>query len=54
MNTDTSSAEQEKERRAELERALKELLVGEHRVKIDPASGQVIDGDGGKPSLTDS
>jgi hypothetical protein len=49
----TSPAEQDRERRAELELALKELLVGEHRVRIDPTTGQVID-DTGKSSLTDS
>ena len=49
----TSLAEQDRERRAELELALKELLVGEHRVRIDPTTGQVID-DTGKSSLTDS
>lgn len=35
-----------------LDRALRELLVGETRLRIDPATGQVVP-DGEKSSLTD-
>jgi len=38
---------------SELDRALRELLVGEAKVRIDPATGQVVPG-GEKSSLTDS
>lgn len=42
--------------KSDLDRALEALLVGEVRVKIDPATGQgrVIEEDGEKSSLTDS
>ena len=39
---------------SELDRALRELLVGEARVRIDPATGQVVEPGGEKSSLTDS
>lgn len=37
---------------SDLERALRDLLVGEARVKIDPMTGQVVAPDGEKSSLT--
>ena len=37
---------------SDLERALRDLLVGEVRVKIDPTTGQVVAPDGEKSSLT--
>lgn len=37
-----------------LDRALRELLVGEAKVRIDPATGQVVAPGGEKSSLTDS
>ena len=39
---------------SDLDRALKELLVGEVRVKVDPTTGQVIPPDSEKSPLTDS
>ena len=36
-----------------IERALRELLVDEPKVKVDPTTGQVISRDGEKSSLTD-
>ena len=42
----------ENDTRSDLERALEALLVGEVRVKVDPATGQVIAPDGEKFSLT--
>ena len=37
-----------------LDRALRELLVGEEKVRIDPATGKVVAPGGEKSSLTDS
>ena len=48
--------EQDEDGQAEesaLDRALRELLVGETKVRIDPATGQVV-APGEKSSLTDS
>ena len=42
-------AEEEDEsasRRSDLDKALKALLVDEARVKIDPATGEILDSDG--------
>ena len=41
------------EKKSELDRALEALLVGEVRIKIDPATGLVVGADGEKPPLTD-
>ena len=38
---------------SELDRALRELLVGEEKVTIDPSTGQVVAPDAEKSSLTD-
>jgi hypothetical protein len=38
--------------RSELDRALEELLVGEGRVKVDPATGETISGDDGDDAET--
>jgi hypothetical protein len=46
--------------KSDLDRALEDLLVGEVRVKVDRATGQIVGGqivegqDGEKTSLTDS
>lgn len=40
--------------RSDLDRALERLMVGEVRVKVDPATGQTISTDGEKSPLTDS
>jgi hypothetical protein len=46
---------EERDPKSDLDRALEELLVGEVRVKVDPATGQVIaTSDGEKSSLTDA
>ena len=44
--------DQSKPQDSDLERALRDLLVGEGRVKIDPTTGEVIAPDGEKSSLT--
>jgi len=36
-----------------LDKALRELLVGEEKVRIDPATGQLVAPGGEKSSLTD-
>jgi hypothetical protein len=43
----------DKKRKADLEEALRQLLIGDQRVKVDPATGQIVPGDGEKSSLTD-
>ena len=43
-----------KEEKSDLDRALEALLVGEATVKIDPATGEVLERNGEKSSLTDS
>ena len=49
----TAQGPAEKER-SELDRALEQLLVGETRVKVDPATGQIVTSDGENSPLTDS
>ena len=49
-----SRAEEQEKPPSELERALRDLLVGEPHVKIDPTTGQVVSPDGEKSSLTGS
>jgi hypothetical protein len=39
---------------SELDRALERLLVGDARVKVDPATGQILPPDGENSPLTDS
>ena len=40
--------------KSDIDRALEELLVGEVRVKLDPATGQIVaTSDGERSSLTD-
>jgi hypothetical protein len=46
--------EPEEDPRSDLDRALEALLVDEVRVKIDPATGEIISPDGQESSLTDS
>ena len=45
--------EEENGRESEVDRALRNLLVGEVTVRIDPTTGQIISTDGQKSSLTD-
>src|SRR5262249_221262 len=48
------TAEQPAEKEpSELDRALEALLTGRVRVKVDPATGQIVSVDGEKSSLTD-
>jgi hypothetical protein len=45
----------ERNPKSDVDRALEKLLVGDVRVKLDPATGQIIaTSDGEKTSLTDS
>ncbi len=44
--------EPKKDWRTDLDRALKELLVGEVHPRVDPTTGEVITPDGEKSSLT--
>ena len=46
--------ELEDRERSALDRALEDLLVGETRVKVDPATAQIIQPDGEKSPLTEA
>ena len=48
------TAPEERDHKSDIDRALEALLVGEVRIKVDPATGQIIAAsDGEKSSLTD-
>ena len=54
MKDEPSAAEQE-DARSEIDLALAALLTGKVRVRLDPATGQVVStSDGEKSSLTDA